>query len=267
MEVPMKILVLIGSYRRNGNTDQLAGLIRDGLQKEAEIHLQNLEIETIYLGHQQINPCRGCRICFERGEDKCPLKDDLLPVKAKMKQADGILVASPIYVDDVSGITKTWIDRLAHVCHRPEFAGKCAYLVTTVGSSPSSHSLRTLNLALSTWGFHIIGQEGFKTGALMQPEETRSRFQERAERIAHRLFKALYDRQFTRPSFMSLMMFRIQQLAWQRADPKKSPYDYQYWENTGWLDPKREFYISTRASRIKIALARLTGSVIFPFVA
>ena len=50
-----------------------------------------------------------------------------------MDAADGIIFASPVYVNDVSGIAKTWIDRLAYVCHRPAFAGKCAYLIATVG--------------------------------------------------------------------------------------------------------------------------------------
>jgi len=264
----MRFLILVGSYRKNGNTDQLAGLIGEGLEREAAAHNQPVEVETVYLGHQDIRPCRGCRICFDHGEDRCPQKDDLLSIKGKMKAADGLLVASPIYVDDVSGTVKTWIDRLAHVCHRPEFAGKSAFLVTTVGSSPSNHSLRTLSMALSTWGIHIAGQQGFKTGSLMKPEDTRTRFQAQAEKIARNLFMAVYERRFARPSFWSLMMFRIQQLAWQHADPaKRSAIDLQYWQDSGWLDAKREFYFPQRASRIKVALARLTGSVIYPFVA
>ena len=37
-----------------------------------------LEMETVYLGQQDINPCRGCRVCFDQGEEICPLKDDLI---------------------------------------------------------------------------------------------------------------------------------------------------------------------------------------------
>jgi multimeric flavodoxin WrbA len=262
----MKILVLIGSFRKNGNTDQLMDLIKSELQNIAIQRSVPVEIETIYLGHQQIGPCRGCRVCFDRGEEKCPLKDDLLDIKARMRAADGILVASPVYVDDVSGITKTWIDRLAHVCHRPEFAGKSAYLVVTVGSSPTAHSLRTMKLALSTWGFHIVGQAGFKTGALMKPAAMKARYQEKVVKIAQRFFQALHTREFARPSFMSLMMFKIQQLAWQKASLKQDTIDYQYWKNLGWLDPQCNFYISHQSNLFKVALARLTGAVIARFV-
>ncbi len=262
----MKILALIGSYRKNGNTDRIVGMITTQLQKTAQQHNEPLEIETIYLGHQNIGPCRGCRACFDRGEEKCPMKDDFLAMKAKMRAADGILVASPVYVDDVSGITKTWIDRLAHVCHRPEFAGKSAFLVVTVGSSPCGHALQTLRLAMSTWGFHIAGMAGLKTGALMKPVAMQARYQKQAEKIALRFFAALHSRAFTRPSFMSLMTFRIQQLAWQKPSVDHDTIDYQYWKNQGWVEPGQVFYFPQQASPVKVALARLTGTLIARFV-
>jgi multimeric flavodoxin WrbA len=73
-------------------------------------------------------------------------------IKAKKDAADGLLLASPVYVDDVSGLTKTWMDRLAYRCHRPGFGRKCAYPVATVGGRPTRHTLRTMNAALLTWG-------------------------------------------------------------------------------------------------------------------
>ena len=260
----MNILLLVGSYRKHGNTDQVVGLIREHLCATAERHGEPLDIDTLYLGDHEIGPCRGCRVCFDRGEDRCPLKDDLPSIKAKMQRADGILVATPVYVDDVSGIVKNWIDRLAHVCHRPEFAGKCAYLVATVGGSPTSHTLRTLSLALATWGFYIVGQAGFRTGALTEPDEMRARYQGRTDRIAEQFFQAIHEQRYLKPSFMSLMMFKIQQRAWQLAS--EDTLDYQYWNRKGWIDPRREFYIPHRASRVKVALARLAGSVIARFV-
>ena len=81
-------------------------------------------------------------------------KYDTLPkgqnLFAKMQSADGLIVAIPVYVNDVSGIVKNWIDRLAFVCHRPEFAGKSAFLISTVGLGPTSHALQTLRFALSS---------------------------------------------------------------------------------------------------------------------
>jgi multimeric flavodoxin WrbA len=260
----MKILILVGSYRKHGNTDQICGLIGKQLEEIAQQRGEVLEIETVYLGQQNISMCRGCRVCFNSGEYKCPLKDDLLAIKARMQAADGVVVASPVYVDDVSGILKNWIDRMAHVCHRPEFAGKCAYLVATVGSSPTSHTLQTMKLALNTWGFHIVGQSGFKTDALMKPELLRATFEGKTAAIAAKLFRAVRERRFANPYFMNLMMFKIQQLAWRKAP--QATFDYQYWNGKGWTDPRTDFYIPHEASRVKVALARLTGSVLARFV-
>jgi multimeric flavodoxin WrbA len=262
----VEILTLVGSYRKHGNTDQLVGLVEERLrQLAAEAH-EPLHLETVYLGHQTIEPCRGCRVCFDRGEEKCPYRDDLLAVKAKMKAAQGLLVATPVYVDDVSGITKTWIDRLAHVCHRPEFAGRCAYMVATVGSSPTSHSLGTLGMALRTWGFHIVGQAGFKMGALAKPEETAVRFSERTDKIASTLFDGVRQEAWARPTFYSLMVFKIQQWSWRRT-ARQDTVDYRYWKNQGWLEPDCTFYIPHRANAAKLALARLAGAGIAPLVA
>jgi multimeric flavodoxin WrbA len=257
----MKILVLVGSYRRNGNTDQVTGLIKEHLQVEAQPRQVSLEIETIYLGQQNLQFCRGCRICFDRGEEKCPNNDDLLVIKAKMLAADGILLASPVYVDDVSGITKNFIDRLCHVCHRPQFGGKAAYLVATTGSSRTGKTLETMKMALRTWGFHVVGQAGYSMGALMKREETRARFDARAAQDAHRLFQAIERGSPRNPAFFSLMMFKIQQMSW-RVKAKPDSLDYRYWEGQGWLDPKRTFYFPHRAGWLKVALARLVGVVI-----
>lgn len=262
----MKILMLVGSYRKNGNTDQVCGLIKTHLEKIAAQQNVPLEIETVHLGQQRIEPCRGCRICFDRGEDKCPLKDDIAAIKARMQAADGILIASPIYVDDVNGITKNWIDRLAHVCHRPEFAGKSAFSVVTVGSTRMKHALDTLNLALRTWGFHVAGQAGFKTGALMKPAEMQAQHEEKARQVAVSFFHTLRTRAFTRPSFLSLMIFKIQQMGWQRQGKDPNTIDYQYWKNQGWFDPQRKFYIPIQSSPVKVALARLAGASIARFV-
>jgi multimeric flavodoxin WrbA len=260
----MKIVTIIGSHRKKGNTARVVGLIEEQLQKEAAQAGESLDIETIFLGHQDIGLCRGCRVCFDRGEEHCPLKDDLLAIKARMLAADGLIVASPVYVDDVSGTTKNWIDRLAHVCHRPEFAGRAAYLVVTTGSSPTGHALRTLRTAMLTWGFYVAGEAGFKTGALMPQQELEARYRHAAGRGAHKFFCAVHERRFARPTFLSLMTFRIQQLAYQQVD--RDSIDFKYWRSQGWLEPQRTFYVDHQVNPVKLALARLTGAALARFV-
>ncbi len=261
----MKILAIIGSYRKKGNTSQIIKLIETRMQELATTQGAPLEFETLFLGHQNIGVCRGCRVCFDQGETKCPLKDNLLEIRAKMTAASGILVASPVYVNDVNGIIKNWIDRLAFICHRPEFAGKSAYLIATVGVGPTGHALKTLSTALNTWGFSISGQASFKMGALMNKNETETLFTKQVEKIAKKFYFSIQTQSANTPSFVSLMTFRIQQGYWWR-DPLPGSVDYEYWVNQGWTQPKRDYYIPHRSKRLKVHLARFVGALLTPFV-
>jgi multimeric flavodoxin WrbA len=261
----MKILTINGSYRKSGNSAQILEMVTSRMQEFTLGKHESLELEMINLGHQNIQLCRGCRVCFDIGENQCPLKDDLLSIRAKMRAADGILLASPVYVNDVNGITKNWMDRLAFLCHRPEFAGKSAYLITTVGIGTASHALKTMKMALSTWGFQIAGQASFKMGARTKKADAEARFQEKTTQIAERFFQAVLTQADTPPSFISLITFRIQQAYWQRRSKDKS-IDHTYWRNQGWTDPNRDYYTAHGAGRFKIVLARFTGALLALFV-
>jgi multimeric flavodoxin WrbA len=260
----MKLLFLIGSYRKNGNTDLLTRRVAEHLREIAERSGVGLELETVYLAQYQIGTCRGCRACFDLGEEKCPLKDDVPLIKARMQQADGVLIASPVYVDDVSGLTKTFIDRLAHVCHRPEFGGKVGYLLATSGSVPTGHALRTLGAAFSTWGFYVSGRANFVMGGRMAAEQVRSRFEAKAEKIAGRLFNAVQQRKFEKPTFLSLLTFKIQQSCWQRTPGDTR--DYRYWQENGWIDPRCNYYFPQRAGWLKVAAAGALGALVARFL-
>jgi hypothetical protein len=69
----MKILSIVSSYRMDGNTGRTVSLIEEQLQKEAAQRHVSLEIERISLGRLDVRTCRGCRLCFDRGEDMCPI--------------------------------------------------------------------------------------------------------------------------------------------------------------------------------------------------
>ena len=157
------------------------------------------------------------------------------------------------------------MDRLGFICHRPEFAGKTAYLIATVGIGPTKHALKTLKMALSTWGYAVVGQSGFKMGALMNKTDAKEQFDKKTKKIAAVFYGAIKKQRAKLPSFLSLMTFRIQQGYWLR-NPLPGEIDYEFWVEQGWLDSKSEFYISHQASHIKVKLARLAGALLTPFV-
>ena len=260
----MNVLALVGSERKNGNTARVVQMVEARMRALASSRGLVVAFETLFLSDHDIRPCRGCRACFDHGEVRCPIDDDVELIRRKMDAADGVIVASPVYVDDVSGRIKNWMDRLAYLSHRPAMGGKCAFTLATVGGSPTTRTLRTMDGALLTWGFCLVGRAGFRMGALATAEAL-LRFQPSADRVADQLFAAIEFNRALRPAFVSLMAFRIQQLVWLR-EPVES-YDRAYWQAQGWLGPGCTFYAPHRAHPIKVAVARFAGAVVHRLVA
>ncbi|MDD4297804.1 MAG: flavodoxin family protein [Ruminiclostridium sp.] len=144
----MKIIAINGSYRKNGNTYHAVEKIKEQL---LEID-KNIEFEHLFLSDYQIKNCTGCFTCFAKGEDKCPLKDDISTLRDKMKNAHGIIFASPTYAMGVTGIMKNFIDRLTYTMHRPYFFDSVFLGVTTIGGVMGARQGRNQVSALAVGG-------------------------------------------------------------------------------------------------------------------
>ena len=85
----MKILGIVGSPRKGGNTEELTKIALEEIEKEG------LEVELITLAGKKIAPCTGCYTCRKTGE--CVIKDDFEPIYEKMRMAEGFILASPVW--------------------------------------------------------------------------------------------------------------------------------------------------------------------------
>jgi len=102
----MKILAVNGSPRgAKGNTEQLLQKFLQGAQAAGA------EAETIYLKDKKINHCRGCYSCWGKTPGVCVHKDDMPELLEKLRNADVIVYATPLYVYTVSGLMKDFMDR------------------------------------------------------------------------------------------------------------------------------------------------------------
>ena len=99
----MKIIGIVGSSRKGGNTETLTKIALEEIQKAG------IETELITLADKEIKPCDACLSCRQTGE--CHIKDDLPPILKKMLEADGIILASPVYFGSASPQIKALIDR------------------------------------------------------------------------------------------------------------------------------------------------------------
>ena len=99
----MRVLGLLCSPRKRGNTDQLLDEFLRGTRD------QGADTEKIDASSLQIGPCRGCGACESRGE--CAITDEMQVVYDRITNADGIVVASPVYFYHLAAQCKILIDR------------------------------------------------------------------------------------------------------------------------------------------------------------
>lgn len=101
-----KIIVLNGSPRKNGNTSALVKAFRDGAESAGH------SVTEFWLGGMKINGCRGCCAGGKNPESPCVQKDDMEQIYPAYKEADVVVLASPLYYWTISGQLKCAFDRL-----------------------------------------------------------------------------------------------------------------------------------------------------------
>lgn len=100
-----KVLVLLGSPRKKGNSAILAERIAKGAKSVGT------RVETLFIHGMKIAPCKSCYACQKPGSKGCSIKDDMQTVYKKLLEADAWVIASPVYWFTMSAQTKLWMDR------------------------------------------------------------------------------------------------------------------------------------------------------------
>jgi multimeric flavodoxin WrbA len=122
----MKVIGILGSMRKGGNTEILLDHALEEAQKKGT------STSKMILRDMTIAPCDGCMGCARTGE--CIIKDDMQEVYRGIREADGIIWASPVYYWSMSGLTKIALDR-TFALNFPELqqAGKIGGLILVAG--------------------------------------------------------------------------------------------------------------------------------------
>ena len=155
-----KVVIVKGSPRRNGNSAILADQVAAGAESVGA------EVDVFYLHGMDIRPCDACEACHASMEDECIVEDDMQNIYPKLRQADALVVASPVYRFTVSAQTKLFIDR----CYalgggdptRYALKGKHIGIVLTYGdtdpfNSGAVNALRTFQDEYNYIGAEIVG--------------------------------------------------------------------------------------------------------------
>ncbi len=138
----MKVIGFNGSARKKGNTVCSLNTVF------AELEKAGIETEMIHVGKEKIQGCIACFGCAKKQNEACTLKDD--PVNEwiqKMKEADGILLGSPVYFSGVAGTMKSFLDRAFFVSsvNGGMFRHKVGAAVAAVRRSGGIPTVDTLN--------------------------------------------------------------------------------------------------------------------------
>jgi multimeric flavodoxin WrbA len=138
-----KVVAVIGSPRRRGNT---ATLVEAAL---GELERSGCACTRIVLADKRIEFCSGHVFCGERA---CPQDDDMAGVLEPVYAADGLILATPIYYENVSGQMKTFMDRNATRYYGGEhLTPRAVGLIAVAGESDAEDTLAAMRrfLALS----------------------------------------------------------------------------------------------------------------------
>ena len=106
----MKVVLFNGSPKKEGNTFQAINIVAEVL------NTNGIETEIIHVGNKAIRGCIACNGCTKNKDEKCVLPgDEVNEWIQKMKEADGIIIGSPVYFAGIAGTMKAFLDRAFYV--------------------------------------------------------------------------------------------------------------------------------------------------------
>ena len=106
----MKVIGINGSPHKAGNTFHALNMVGN------ELKAQGIDFEILHIGHKMIRGCTACFSCAKNRDEKCVIKtDELNQWMQQLKEADGILLGSPVHYAGIPGTMKSFLDRLFFV--------------------------------------------------------------------------------------------------------------------------------------------------------
>ncbi|MBI2857525.1 MAG: flavodoxin family protein [Chloroflexi bacterium] len=141
----MKAIGIVGSPRKRGNTEILTEHTLKAIAEEG------IDTELIRLAGLDIRPCTACMAC--RNEERCTIDDDLFPVYIKMKEADAVILASPVYYGSATALIKALMERTGYISgRRRAFAGKVGGPLVVARRAGQNFTFAQL-----MYWYHILG--------------------------------------------------------------------------------------------------------------
>ena len=216
----MNILLISSSpHKAKSRTFMLANEVVRGLSP-------GINTEVVRLCDSMIEFCRHCERCHLKILD-CPIKDGAGAVIAKMLDADGIILATPNYINQVTASMKALFDRASHFIHCKRLLGKYIAGVVTSGSGQDGEVLDYLKYYANACGAQYAG--GVSSGAPVDEKKKGEAFKLGESLFTAIKYRIIFNDQ-VKPIEAGKERFKI--LIEKRKDEWLG--EYQYWKNKGW---------------------------------
>jgi multimeric flavodoxin WrbA len=219
----MKIVAINGSGSGAAGT---TGQTLEGVAKG--IRESGAEVEMFLLNELKISPCTGCGTCKRTGQ--CIFKDDYTKIKDAMLAADGVVLASPNYIRNVSSQIKALLDRsFCFLFHCQAMNGKYGAVVIASGGpqyQPVEDYLMHITGSMGCWK---VGSIVAATAQMEDPDE-RASVMDEAQALGRSLVKAVKtkqafpDQEEERETTFEVMRWLVE------STKDEVPFVYEYWQ-------------------------------------
>lgn len=235
-----KITAFIGSERKKATYQSIQEFEKNLKQYD------EFDFEYVFLSEYNLEFCQGCKLCFNKGEEFCPLKDDRNILFEKLEHSDGVIFATPNYAFQVSGRMKNFFDRFAYLFHRPRFFGKTFTAIVTQGIYGGNDILKYLEGVGMNFGFYVTKGSCV---SILEPmtELQHKKLKQEIKKSCEKFYRGLMRSTPKVPSFFRLMIFRMTRTSIQYIDT--SYFDHYYFNDKGWFES--DYYHETALGPIK----------------
>jgi len=237
----MNIIAILGSPKGKGNGYKAIQELETYLKIKDEINFK-----YIFLKDMDIKNCKGCFLCVSKGIDMCPLKDDRELIEKEIEKADGIILNSPGYVSNVSGLMKNLIDRLAYLNHRPKYFNKKLLLIAN-GGSGLDKTIEAMEHTLGG-GPEIVAKIEYLSPPWQLKENVIQKRNEELRKVAELFCQSINKNELPAPPLSKYIRFRFFKEVSQKVK-KYLPADYEYYKN------KKDYFYKTKISLYKKIIA------------
>ncbi len=210
----MKYVIINGSPRKK-NTWKVVEQVKKSL---------NGEFIEVHLAKEKIPLCNGCYRCFDENESKCPHFDKIHQIMEKIEECDAIIITSPVYAMNVSGLIKNFFDHTAYLYHRPRLFTKKALVVVTTAGAGHKDVAKYIDETLRHWGVNKVYKLAMACGGKTMDTK-------KVDEVSKNFSKDVDSNKLHNPKLMDIIFFNV----WRTLalGDNSMEADAEYWKSTG----------------------------------